>query len=115
MSNELQLTGTIKEILPIESGVSKAGKDWQKMNFVIDTASEFNPLVCFQIFGAEKCENFSKYNKVGDFVTVKFNVSSREWEGRYFHNLDAWRVEGESNEQPVPEGENTGVSNGLPF
>ncbi|MDP7430699.1 MAG: DUF3127 domain-containing protein, partial [Flavobacteriales bacterium] len=32
------------------------------------------------------------YN-VGDQVEVSFNLSSREWNGRYFHNVDAWKIE----------------------
>ena len=54
----LQIDGKIISILPIEKGTSKAGKDWQKMNFVIDTGDQFNPNVCFQIFGEEKTEQF---------------------------------------------------------
>ena len=34
MSN-LSIQGTLKEILPLETGVSKAGKEWQKIDFVI--------------------------------------------------------------------------------
>ena len=32
------------------------------------------------------------YN-IGDEVEVSFNLSSREWNGRYFHNVDAWKIE----------------------
>jgi len=93
----LTITGTIQTVLDVEKGVSKADKAWSKINFVVDTAAEYNPLVCFQIFGDEKVENFLKYNKVGDFVTVSFNISSREYNGKYFHNVDAWRVEKQEN------------------
>lgn len=95
--SELSEQGRIVKILDIEKGVTKSGKnagnEWQKMNFVIDTDAKYNSIICFQVFGQEKCENFLKYNKVGDLVEVKFNVSSREYDGRYYHNLDAWRVE----------------------
>ena len=90
--SDLRVTGVIKKINPIEKGQSKAGKEWQKQTFVIDTGEKFNPEVCFQVFGAEKCENLTKYNKVGDNVEVSFNVSSREFNGKYYHNLDAWKV-----------------------
>ena len=29
----------------------------------------------------------------GDQVEVSFNLSSKEFNGRYFHNIDAWRIE----------------------
>ena len=52
--SDLKINGKITEILPVESGVSKAGKDWQKQTFVIDTGDQFNPLVAFSMFGTEK-------------------------------------------------------------
>ena len=90
--SELKITGKIVNIIPKESGTSKAGKDFVKQNFVIDTGDEYNPLVCFQLFGDEKVNKFNQYNKVGDKVEVSFNVSSREFNGKYYHNLDAWKV-----------------------
>lgn len=99
----LQVTGTITKILEVEKGTSKAGKEWQKINFVIDTKAEFNPEVCFQIFGEEKVENFTKYNKVGNEVDVSFNVSSREFNGKYYHNLDAWKVFKAEADTSTPE------------
>jgi len=90
--SDLKIKGRITKVLEVEKGTSKAGKEWQKMNFVIDTGNQFNPEVCFQLFGSEKIENFKKYNKEGDEVEVDFNVSSREYNGKYFHNLDAWKV-----------------------
>ena len=91
--SELKVSGKIEKILPVESGTSKAGKEWKKQNFVINTGAEFNPTICFSVFGDEKVDNLTKYNKEGDEVEVHFNVSSREWEGKYFHNVDAWRIE----------------------
>jgi len=90
--SELKVSGKITSILDVEKGVSKAGKDWQKQNFVIDTGEKFNNIICFQVFGVDKCEALTKYNKVGDVVNVSFNVSSREFNGKYYHNLDAWMV-----------------------
>lgn len=90
--SDLKIKGIIKTILPVESGTSKAGKEWKKQQFVINTGNEFNPDVCFQIFGGERCDKFTQFNKVGDIVEVSFNLSSREFNGKYYHNLDAWKV-----------------------
>ena len=90
--SDLKMTGEILKVLEVEKGTSKAGKEWQKVNFVLSTGNDYNPEVAFQIFGEEKVENFLKFNKVGQKVDVSFNLSSREYNGRYFHNLDAWKV-----------------------
>jgi hypothetical protein len=46
----------------------------------------------------EKLDNFLKYNKVGSEVEVSFNIKCNEYKGRYYTNLDAWKVFGQSND-----------------
>ena len=50
----LSIKGRITQILDVESGTSKAGKEWKKQAFVVDTGAQYNPLVCFSLFGEEK-------------------------------------------------------------
>jgi hypothetical protein len=88
----LSISGVITEILEVENGVSKAGKEWQKQAFVINTEAEFNPLVCFSLFGADKIAMLANKG-INQLVEVSFNVSSREFNGKYYHNLDAWKIE----------------------
>ena len=90
----MEATGKITMITEIQSGLSKTGKEWQKLNFVIDTGAEFNPEICFSVFGGQRCGEFLVNHKVGDEVKVQFNLSSREHDGRYYHNVDARKVEG---------------------
>jgi len=92
MSN-LQITGTIKSIGEVQSGTSKTtNKEWKKINFVVQTQGEYSKDVAFNVFGAEKVDNFTKYNKVGQMVDVSFDVESREYKGRYYTDLNAWKV-----------------------
>lgn len=88
----LSIKGIIKGILPVESGTSKAGKDWKKGRFVLDTKAQYNPDICFSVFGEEKLEHLSKH-KQGEEVEVHFNISSREYNGKYYHSVDAWKIE----------------------
>ncbi|PHI19642.1 hypothetical protein CEQ90_11885 [Lewinellaceae bacterium SD302] len=37
----------------------------------------------------------------GDQIKVHFDLRGREWQGKYFTNLNAWRVEAISNEAPA--------------
>lgn len=99
MSN-LSITGEIKTILAVENGESKAGKAWTKQNFVINTGAQFNPEVCFQVFGEEKIAALANY-KVGQTVEVLFNVSSREFNSKYYHNLDAWKLKEAEGNTPM--------------
>ena len=88
----LSVKGKISSKLSVESGTSKAGKEWKKQSFLLDTGAQYNPEICFQLFGDDKIAMLEHYN-IGDQVEVSFNLSSREWNGRYFHNVDAWKIE----------------------
>jgi hypothetical protein len=112
--SELKTKGTITKILPVESGKTKDGKEWSKLTFVLDTKAQYNPLIAFTVFGAEKIENFNKDNKEGQEVEVSFNVSSREYEGKWYNSIDAWKVFAVTAES-VPAGLNESDSGDLPF
>ena len=92
----LTISGKITQILEVESGTSKAGKEWKKQNFVVDTGAQFNPSVCFNLFGEEKIGVLQSF-AVGQDVEVAFNVSSREFNGKYYHNIDAWKISAASD------------------
>lgn len=108
--SELKAVGIVKEILQKETGTSKAGKDWEKQSFVIDTNAEYNPEICFSTFG----KNVSLLNglSVGDSVEVYFNISSREYNGKYYHNVDAWKINKIGQQQEVMSAE---PEDDLPF
>ena len=87
----LAITGKLVKALDEESGTSKAGKEWKKQSFVIDTGAQFNPEICFSLFGEDKITMLQGINP-GEEIEVSFNLSSREYNGRYYHNTDAWRI-----------------------
>jgi len=110
----LEVTGIIENILPLEKGQSKDGKQWQKQSFLLKTAEQYNNLYCFEIFGDEKVENFIKFNKVGQSVKVDFNVGCNEWNGKYFTKLSAWKIfKADSKEEEVSQEED--ANSDLPF
>ena len=104
----MKLEGKVVKLMPIESGVSKAGKGWRKQSLVIDNGSEWNPEVCISFFGDEKIDMIAALN-AGDDVAVSVNVSSRAWNDKYFHSIDGWRVE--TGSQSVPTNASLGQDN----
>tara|TARA_R110002020_G_scaffold167816_2_gene356360 strand:- start:206 stop:514 length:309 start_codon:yes stop_codon:yes gene_type:complete len=86
----MKITGKLVKILELQKGVSKAGKNWQKQSFVLDTGAEFNNEICIDTFG-EKIEQIQNL-KNGAEIEVKLNVSSKEYNGRYYHNISAWEI-----------------------
>jgi hypothetical protein len=87
----IQVKGTVIQILKPESGVSKAGKDWKKQEFVIETNEQFPKKVCFTLFG-DKIALIDGFTE-GTEVEVFFSVESRDFNGKWFHNINAWKIE----------------------
>ena len=103
MSN-LQVKGKIQQILKPESGVSRAGKEWQKQEFVIETDEQYPRKVCFTLFG-EKTSLVNNLSE-GEEVEVSFNLESREFNGKWYHNINAWKIDkpaAENIPEPPPE------------
>ena len=97
----LSVKGNIVSILNPESGVSRAGKEWSKQEFVIETQEQFPKKVCFTLFG----DKTSLLNGIsnGTEVEVSFNLESREYNGRWFHNINAWKID--TVQQDIPQQE----------
>lgn len=86
----MDVKGRVEQILPVQSGTSKAGKEWSKQEFIIETEEQFPKKICFTLFG-DKLSLISGIS-AGDEVEVFFNVESREFNGRWYHNINAWRI-----------------------
>lgn len=99
----MEVTGKITKVLPLESGQTKAGADWQKQSFILTTDAQYNNTYCFEVFGDEKVQNFNKFNKVNDIVTVEFNVNCNEYNGKYYTTLSAWKISKYANNVEVNE------------
>jgi len=92
----MEVTGKLVKKLELETGTSKkSGKEWQKQSIVIDTGGEFNNEICVSAFG-DKLQQMNKL-EIGMEVSVLCNVYSREYNGRYFHNIDGYFFTNQSN------------------
>ena len=91
----MEVKGKLVKILELETGISKAGKEWKKQSILIDTGGDFNNEICVSAFG-DKLEQMHKL-EVGMEVSVLCNVYSREYNGRYFHNIDGYFFTNQSN------------------
>lgn len=87
----MEITGKIIAVLPEQSGTSKAGNEWKKQEYVLETHDQYPKKVCFQLFGADRIAQANI--QPGEEVTVSFDIESREWQGRWFTNINAWKVD----------------------
>lgn len=87
----MELTGKIIAVLPAKEGVSKAGNPWMTQEYVLETHDQYPRKMCFNLFGADKINQFNI--QIGEELTVSFDIDCREWQGRWFNDIRAWKVE----------------------
>lgn len=87
----MEFKGTIIATLPVKSGTSKAGKPWSMGQYVIESEGEYKKKMCFDVFGEEKIREFDI--RTGEKMTVKFDIDSNEYNGRWYNSIRAYAVE----------------------
>ena len=87
----MQIIGKLVQKLEVETGTSKAGKEWKKQSILIEqSGTEYNKAVAVSFFG-DKIKQIRDI-EVGSEVSVSINLSSREFKGKYYHNIDGWFI-----------------------
>ena len=87
----MEITGKIIAVLPERGGVSKTGNEWKTQEYVIETHEQYPKKVCFNVFGADKIAQFNI--QAGDEMTVSFDINARDYQGRWYNDIRAWKVE----------------------
>ena len=88
----MEITGKIIVALEQRSGTSaRTGNAWMMQSFVLETTNEQYPRRCvFEVFGEDRLREFNI--QVGQEYTVSFDIDAREYQGRWFNSIRAWRV-----------------------
>lgn len=88
----LELEGRIARKLNVQTGTSARGA-WSKQEFIFEyQEGNFPTQVCMNVWGEDKVRELEKY-QIGDRVKIAFNLSSREYNGRWYTDVRAWRIE----------------------
>jgi hypothetical protein len=100
----MEITGKIIQVLPEQGGVSKtSGKEWRLQAYVLETQEQYPKKVHFEIFGDNRIK--SNQCNIDDIVTVSFDIESREFNGRWYTSIRAWRVVDAALTQDAPKEE----------
>lgn len=88
----MELAGKVIAILEARTGVAKTtGNPWMIQEYVIETHEQFPRRMCFNVFGEDKIRQFNI--QLGEELNVFFDVNAREYQGRWFNDIRAWRVD----------------------
>jgi hypothetical protein len=88
----LEVSGKVFKILNEQKGTSAAGKDWVKQDFVIETDDQYPKKIAVTAMG-DKIVPVVKTLSVGQQVTIHINIESREYQDKWFSNINVWRVD----------------------
>ena len=91
MAQKLSMTGKLKKKFPIQEIEKKAGGTFTKRCFLIETDDKYTNEVCFDIIKEEVMQKLDTF-EVETELEVHFNLSSRAYNERWYHNLTAWRI-----------------------
>jgi hypothetical protein len=88
MENKIQ--GRIISVFPEVGGQGKNGNPWRKQEYLLETADTYPKKIVFLAWG-EKIDQFALQQ--GEQVTVWIDIESREYNGRWYNDIKAWKVE----------------------
>ena len=114
----LEIKGKIIAVLEEKTGEGKNGK-WHSQDAVIETDGQYPKKVCVSLWG-DKIDQFSL--KPGENVTMGIDVESREYNGRWYTEVKAYKVDragsSGSSSSDIPEVDSfhsEGEEDRLPF
>lgn len=84
----MEITGKIIEILPAQTGQSARG-EWKKQDFILETQEQYPKKVCIENWNDKV--DFNTFGQ-GAMVSVSINIESREYNGRWYTGVKAWKV-----------------------
>lgn len=92
----MEFEGKVVQILTATSGTSARGP-WQRQDVLFEMTQEFSRKLCVTFFN--KPDDVAKLH-VGGLYQVSVNVESREYNGRWYTDVRAWRVQSKE-QQPA--------------
>jgi len=89
----MEIEGKLLQLMPVQTISSQKGQ-MKKLDFVIEIESKYPKKVCFSLWN-DKIDMLKA--KAGDKIKVYFDLESREYNGRWYTEAKAWKVEGTSS------------------
>lgn len=101
VNGSADVVGVLMQRMPTQSGTSAKGNAWERTDIILalDSSGGFPINLCVELFGerAHIADNIPLNSR----VRVGINLSSREFNGRWFSSIRGWRIELE-NAAPQP-------------
>ena len=87
----MEIVGKVIQVLPLQQGTgSRSGNPWTLKTFILETQENYPRKVAIEVFGDQRiADNPAEVDQV---VTVSFDLESREFNGRWYTSVRAWKI-----------------------
>lgn len=85
----MELNGKVYKVMPVESGEGKNGT-WKKQQVIIEIDGGKYPKKVAVVFWSDLVNSSSFVE--GKDISIEFDVESREYNGRWYTDVKAWRI-----------------------
>ena len=109
----MEIEGIITTVFAKQSGTSKNGKEWTKQDFILEVEGQYTRHILFTRMGADKIEKYPTIN--GQHVKVSFDIDAREYNGKWYNSVTAFKVENLDGGNMQPVQQNNDGNNGAPY
>ena len=86
----MDVVGKIIQVLPAQEGVGRNGNPWKVQPYVLETLDQYPRKVHFEVFGEDRIR--MNPCAIDQLVTVSFDIESREFNGRWYTSIRAYRI-----------------------
>ena len=95
--------GTIAVMSEVQSGVSQSGNKWSRQTIVVDVVGYNGNYRKVMLQASGNVVADLETMMVGDKVEITYQVTAREWNGKWYNNVDLYKIEPteEKAQQPV--------------
>lgn len=93
----MQFTAKLIQLLPLQTGTSRNG-EWRKQDIIVETQDQYPKKICVSLWGT-KFQNMALNQ--GELYNISFDVESREYNGRWYTDVKAWKIEPQQSNTPA--------------
>ncbi|MBR4644732.1 MAG: DUF3127 domain-containing protein [Bacteroidaceae bacterium] len=96
----MEITGKIIAVLEPRKGTSsRTGSEWVCGQYVLETMDQYPRKLFFEVFGSDRMQQFNI--QLGEVMTVSFDIDAREYQGRWYNGVRAFRVDRNVQAAPI--------------
>ncbi len=85
----MEFKGRLTQLLSPVTGEGKNGT-WKKQEVIIETGDQYPKKICIEVWGDKINENQLQQ---GNNLVIQADVESREYNGKWYTGIKAWKVE----------------------